>query len=297
MPKIEEVTPLVGDTPEESLAAADETPVVVEENKNEESVSAEAETPVEAEAKADGETAPEQETLTVQIGDAEQEKPDDSSTIREMRQKLREANRQLAEARHTQQLQRPQLGKEPQLEDFDYDVEKFKPAYTSWIKQKQGVEAEQERAKQQAQQQDMEWQQKVAAYGVSKGSLKVPDFDDAESVVADSLSVIQKAAIVKYAKNPALVIYALGKNLGTAQKLSKINDMVEFGIAIDRLEGQLKLTNKGGKTPPAPERKITGNASLQGGDKTLERLRAEAEKTGDISKVLKYKKEQAQKAA
>jgi len=52
----------------------------------------------------------------------------------------------------------------------------------------------------------------------------------------------------------------------------------------------LKVTNR--KAATAPERTInSGGGRLSGAiDSTLERLRAEALKTGDLSKVMEYKR-------
>jgi hypothetical protein len=50
-------------------------------------------------------------------------------------------------------------------------------------------------------------------------------------------------------------------------------------------------------TPPPPEKPVQGNGRLSGSsDATLERLRADAEKTGNYTKVIAYKKQLRAKA-
>ena len=51
------------------------------------------------------------------------------------------------------------------------------------------------------------------------------------------------------------------------------------------------------RKPPPPERSApAGNAPISGTtDSTLERLRADAERTGDFTKVIRYKQQQREK--
>jgi hypothetical protein len=65
---------------------------------------------------------------------------------------------------------------------------------------------------------------------------------------------------------------------------------VKFAFAVARLEKELKVTNR--RAAPAPERIVQGTGRASGTvDSTLERLRAEAEKTGNYTKVLQYKRQ------
>ena len=90
------------------------------------------------------------------------------------------------------------------------------------------------------------------------------------------------------ADNPALVVYALGKNPKKAQELASIKDPVKFAFAVAKLEKDLKVTNR--RAAPPPERVVSGTGRVSGAvDSTLERLREEASKSGDMTKVLAYK--------
>jgi hypothetical protein len=120
--------------------------------------------------------------------------------------------------------------------------------------------------------------------------MKAKDFDDAEDTVKDILNVTQQGIIVKGAENPEFVVYALGKNPKKAQELAQIDDPIDFAFAISKLESKLKIATK--KSAPPPEKTVKGTGRVSGSvDSTLERLRAEAEKTGDYSKVMKYKRQ------
>jgi hypothetical protein len=134
------------------------------------------------------------------------------------------------------------------------------------------------------------WKAKLDGYGRAKAELRVKDFEDAEAVAQELFNITQQGVMLQGADNPALVVYALGKNPKKAQELAAIKDPVKFAFAVAKLEKDLKVTNR--KQAPAPERVITGTARSSGAvDSTLERLREEAARTGNMSKVVAYKRQ------
>lgn len=243
----------------------------------------------------------EDETLVVTIGDEEPEEEQTAAPqwVKELRQKNREDQRKIreleAKLKEKEEPQKPVLGKKPTLEGFDYDSDKYETALEEWYEQKRAVEAEEAEAKNSQERQQQQWQEKLSAYEKKKGELKVSDYEDAESVILDSLNQTQQGIIVQGSDNPALVIYALGKNSKKVKELAEIKDPVQFAFAIAKLETQLKVSGR--KSPPPPEKTISGTAKSSGAiDSTLERLRKEAEKTGDFSKVHEYKRQKRQRA-
>lgn len=183
-----------------------------------------------------------------------------------------------------------ELGAKPTLRDYDYDDEKFEAAIEAWHDRKLKVSAQEaEKAKQNKAAQDA-WNAKVEAYNKARTALKVKDYDEVAANAGEVLNATQQGIIVAGSENPALVVYALGKNPKKAAELSKIQDPVQFAFAIAKLEGQLKVSSK--RTAPPPENVLTAGTGRSSGsvDSTLERLRAEAEKSGDYSKVIAYKK-------
>lgn len=241
-----------------------------------------------------------EEEVVVTIGDEEPEEKEPVAApewVRELRKNHREAQKRIREleAQVTGGEKKPEaLGKKPTLEDFDYDADKFELALTDWHEKRRNAEAEAERAAKEQEEAARTWQEKLASYGAAKTTLKVKDYDDAESAVLDMLDVTKQGIIVQGADNPALVVYAIGKNHAKLKELAEIKDPIKFAFAISKLEAQLKVQNK--KAPPAPEKPITGTGKISGSvDSTLERLRVEAEKTGDMSKVMAYKRQKKQK--
>lgn len=214
---------------------------------------------------------------------------------RELQRKVREyeAREQTAPA----QAAIPTLSAKPKLEDHDYDTDRYETALESWYKQKDAVESARRQQQQQAEEQQRTWQSKLDGYAKAKTELKVRDYEDAEATVQETLNVVQQGVVLQGAENPALVVYALGKNPKKAKELASISDPVKFAFAIAKLESQLKVTAT--RKPPPPERSApAGNAPISGTtDSVLERLRVDAERTGDMTKVIAYRRQQRAKQA
>lgn len=265
-----------------------------EETEAEEEISEE---PDESEEQQDDD----EDDVIVTIGDEEPPQEDDDEKapnwVRELRKSHRETARENRELKErlkaletSNEPQAVQLGKKPALEDFDYDTDKYEQELAAWYDRKRQVDEQAAQTKANEKAAAEAWQQKLNSYGEAKSKLKVKDFDDAEEVVLSSMNQTQQGIIIQGADNPALVVYALGKNGSRAKELASINDPVKFAFAVAKLEKDLKVRNR--KAPPPPEKKVSGTAPKSGSvDSTLERLRAEAEKTGNYSKVHQYKQQ------
>jgi hypothetical protein len=248
--------------------------------------------------------APEPEEVIVTIGDEPVPEPQDSAPapewVRELRRVNREREREIKELRDklaTKEATPPPAtdpGKKPTLEDHDYDTEAYELEITAWYERKRNADAEITRQLQTEQEQQKAWQAKLEGYGKAKAELRVSDYEEAEAVAQATFTVTQQSIIVAGAENPALLIYAMGRNPAKAKELAAITDPVKFTFAVAKLEAQLKVTPR--KAPPAPEKQIrsTGGVPMSGAvDSTLERLRDEAAKTGDMTKVMAYKRQKA----
>jgi hypothetical protein len=248
--------------------------------------------------------APEPDEVIVTIGDEPVPEPQETAPapewVRELRRVNREREREIKELRDklaAKEATPPPAtdpGKKPTLEDHDYDTEAYEREITAWYERKRNADAEITRQLQTEQEQQKAWQAKLEGYGKAKAELRVPDYEEAEAVAQTTFSVPQQSIIVAGAENPALLIYAMGKSPAKAKELAAITDPVKFTFAVAKLEAQLKITPR--KAPPAPEKQIRsiGGVPVSGAvDSTLERLRDEAAKTGDMTKVMAYKRQKA----
>jgi hypothetical protein len=217
--------------------------------------------------------------------------------VKELRKANREKEKRIREleAKLTQTTEKKPviLGPKPKLEDHDYDADRFEAALADWFDRKRVADVESQKIHQAEQAQKQAWQEKLDGYGKAKAELRVRDFEDAEAVAQELFNITQQGVVLQGADNPALVIYALGKNPKKATELAKIEDPVKFAFAVAKLEKELKVTNR--KAAPAPERMISSTGRVSGAvDSTLERLREEAARTGNMTKVIQYR---AQKRA
>ena len=280
----------------ETAEAGDQIEDVIDQ---EESQTEELDNEIEAVDSQEGEQPEvEDDEVVVSIGEASPPPEEETRApewVRELRKANREKERRIreleAKLQTTQTENKPVvLGVKPKLEDYDYDAEKFESALDEWHDRKRQHDLESERAMQAEQQQQQAWQAKLDAYSKAKAELKVKDYEDAEAIAQEVFNVTQQGIVLQGADNPALVIYALGKNAKKAKEIADIKDPVKFAFAVAKLEKELKVTNR--KAAPPPERTVRGTGPVSGSvDSTLERLRAEAEKTGNYTKVLQYKKQ------
>lgn len=256
-----------------------------------------AESPADDPAAQD--THEDENEVVITIGD--EKTPEDETHaapawVKELRKSHRELLREKKEletrlnALTTETKPAVQIGKKPTLEDFDYEAEKYETALAGWFDRKRQVDQEEQQRQDAMKKQEEAWQGTLANYGKLKAEVKVKDFAEAEAEVETVLNQTQRGIILQGADNPALVVYALGKNPAKAKELAAISDPVKYAFAIAKLEDKLKVTAR--KPATEPERVITGTGPKSGTvDSQLERLREEAAKTGDSSKVLAYKRQ------
>jgi hypothetical protein len=252
-------------------------------------------TPVEPEQQTEVQQEEDVVTIAGESPAPEEEEKQAPEWVRNLRKNYRELQREKRELEERLKAVSPATeqspvtpGKKPTLEDCDYDSDKFENELAGWFERKrQSEEAEAKyRAKQQEEQQT--WQKKLETYTQSKTGLKVSDFQDAEDTVLETLSVTQQGIILQGAQNPAVMVYALGKNPNKAKELAGITDPVQFAFAVAKLETQLSVQKK--QAPP-PEKRINGNGSLGTSNVQLDRLREEAARSGDFTKVIAFKKQ------
>lgn len=250
----------------------------------------------------------EDEEVVITIGEEEPPASNEEETnepapqwVKELRKSDREKAKRIRELE--QQLTASQPGKQapaemakPTLAGCDYDEDAYESKLTEWHANQAAIKAQQQEQADAEKKARDDWNARLAAYNTAKTGLKVDDYEGAEAVVLETLNQTQQAIIVNGAENPAHVIYALGKNPAKAKELASIKDPVKYAFAVAKLETQLKVTPR--KAPPAPERVVRGNAPAVGvTDSKLASLEAEADRTGDRSKVIAYRREQRRSQA
>jgi hypothetical protein len=260
---------------------------------------------------AQGQGAAEDDEVVITIGDEAPPAPSDDEIegkpapqwLKDLRKSDREKSkriRELEQAAVTREAAAApaaqSVGEKPTLESCDYDGEAYAEKLVAWNDRKRAADAQAETARQEQEAAQASWNARLTAYNTAKATLKVDDFDGAEHLVRETMSPVQQSVILNGADKPELLVYALGRNPAKAKELAAIKDPVKFAFAVAKLETQLKVAPR--KAPPAPERQVRGTAGgATGVDNTLARLEAEADRTGDRTKVAAYRREQRNKAA
>jgi hypothetical protein len=246
----------------------------------------------------DQEDEDDEDEVVISIG--EESPPQDEEVrapawVRELRKSNREKERKIreleAKLNTTATETKPvALVAKPTLESCDYDSDEYEQKLAAWYEHKREYDAAEANVAAQRDAESKAWQDKLDSYAKARASLKVRDYDEAEATALDTFDVTQQGIVLQGSDNPALLIYAIGKSAKRAKELAAITDPVKFAFAVAKLETQLKVTNRRAAT--APERTITTSGGRVSGsiDSQLERLRAEALKTGDLSKVMEYKR-------
>lgn len=204
-----------------------------------------------------------QEQIVVSIGDEPAPESDDNEPapvwVKKVRQRNRELEKELRETRKKLETvtapKEPEVGVKPTLEKFDYDTEKYEGALTSWYDRKKQADEKAAKQKEENEKADKAWHERLESYQEAKATFKADDFDEAEAVALESLNQTQQGIIVHGATDPALLVYALGKNEVKSKELGAIKDPVKFAFAIAKLEAQLKVSTK--KPATQPESKIS----------------------------------------
>lgn len=245
----------------------------------------------------------EDDEVVVQLGEvppASEASDSDTGVLSDLRKRYRETKREadalreeLAKVTAGQQPgAKPTLPDKPTLAAYDYDEEKWEQARDEWEAKRREVQAWEADQKTRADSAKAAAQKVLDRYDQSRASLKVKGYEDAEAEVWTHLTSVQKSLLIEGSANPAPIVYALFANPAELQRLAAIKNPVEFAWAASKLEDKVKVTTRT-KQKPAPDTPLrSGSASVATTSTAqLDKLRAEAARTGDLSKVVAYKRQ------
>jgi hypothetical protein len=217
----------------------------------------------------------------------------DSSTIRRLREQLREKTKRLREIETAApKPQAIEVGPKPTLAECNYDEDAYEAALDEWKTNKSKAEEQTAAIEEENRRAQESWSTDLNRYAEQKTRLaaEIPDYEEAESIVVSALNPMQQAVAVKAALNPAAFAYALSKSPAKLAELAKQQDPIKLAVMIAQMEATVKTTKR--KKGPAIDRPATGSGAMPGGsDKQLEKLEKEAERTGDRTKLINYRKE------
>lgn len=250
------------------------------------------------------------DSLSVVIGEEEEEEGEaddkkDPSLVRHLRKTVKDVSKREKNYKRELEEMKQRLSKYEQPDqidmtprqppklsdpDIDYDEEKLVTKTREFVAWEAKVEQQRKEQARREEEHKKTLQSMQENYNQSKASLGASDYKEAEDVVVESLNNDQQVNILRYANDPALLVYALGKNPERVEELAKIEDPGLFALALRDLESKVKPVKKQ-KLVPKPERKLTGAGKSATAKTTLEQLYEEADRTGDRSKIWAYKRQ------
>jgi len=222
--------------------------------------------------------------------------PDEEPHLaKKLRAEVRERNKRIKELEARLAPKPVDIGKKPDLwEDCEGDPDKFEADLLAWTERKrQAEQAERSQTEQQTTQQQA-FEKKNIAYRANAAKMGMRDIEKYEQSVIDSLGADYLGAIVRYADDPAKVVAGLGRNSHILDKIADESDPVIRLKLMFQLEKQMVIKRKGAAAPEAGTI-LKGTANVSGGDKALEKLEKDAERTGDRSKLIAYKANKGKK--
>jgi hypothetical protein len=249
--------------------------------------------PEQSDEQQDEEQSPEvndeesDETVVAFEGEEPEAEPE-NSTVRQMRQALREKDKRIKELEQSNAPKPIEVGEKPTLASCDYDEDKFAAELEAYKDREAAAKRQSESQAEQNRKANEAWQADVASFEQKKAALQFEDRDDVIDTAIGSLDLVQQAVVIKAASDPSIFLYALGKSEAKRAELAKIQDPIKLAAAVARMEGAVKVTTR---KAPNPDRPLSGSAKMPGdADKELEKLQKKALATGDRTELIRYQK-------
>lgn len=238
----------------------------------------------------------EEESVVVGFGDDTEddvEEVDNSGAMNTLRKAYRKSQKEVKELKKAQVKteELPALGAEPTLEDCDFDPEAYRDKLRAYDKEKRKHQELEQDVKSKEEARQKAWTDRLGEYEKGLAVFDEDVAEDAHDAVKAALSEEQQTYLVSgFGEQAATLVVGLGSDDTRLSELAKITDPLKFIIAATELKLAMKVTKRKPKT--SPETRVTGHGAGAVGDKTLEKLEKEADKTGDRSKIQAFHRAQ-----
>lgn len=227
--------------------------------------------------------------------EGEEGQAEDEGLPKHLRAEIRERDKRIRELERANQPAAIDPGPKPTLDDCEWDPDKYEAALLKWNDDTRKAEQAKQATTQATQTQQQEFERIRGKFFTQAATLGLKDPEAAINTVSAALSPQHAGFIMKYAKNPAVLMAALHKNPALLDSVANEPDEMKQLVILAQMEAKVKVTRKG---PPPPEAATIqrGSSPLSGSvDKTLAALEKTAERTGDRSKLIAYRAQLKQK--
>ena len=212
------------------------------------------------------------------------------SRIQELEEQLSQYKPKEPEPKQYVRLDKPNLS-DP---DIDYDEELYAEKYFAWKVQslQEEYEHNQQVAKEEAIVKSYQEQEDQARNRYKENSKNIDKtiLTNAENYVNEKFNEEQLYILLHKCKNTPLVVAALKANQKESEKLLNITDRIDFAVSILEFEKKLRVNQRPSKAPEGDTR-LSSNTRT-GVTKSLEQLEKEADRTGDRTAVINFKRQQ-----
>lgn len=236
------------------------------------------------------------------------DQPDDNDLVKILRAKAREQTRRALEAEARIQREAstrqappvPELGEKPTLEGCDWDPDKFETSLVAYNDRKTQIAAAERQAQEGSKDNNRRFEEVRAKHLRQAGALKsVENFDELEGKVSEAIGDNQLMGLAMMMLNDsARTFAAVGRNETALARLQAETDPV-LKVKMLRDWEDKNVTKR--KAPPPPEaptiQRSTAPVGRVNTSKDLEKLEAQAAKTGNRTPVIEYKRAQKAKEA
>ena len=189
----------------------------------------------------------------------------------------------------------PTLPNKPKLSDdnIDFDEEKFAEALQEWtlakIKHDEHTAKQENELRKRNEAAELKNRTSTETYTKNRIGIDETVINKAEEFVNKEFSNIQKTIILQKCVNAPRVVVALNANREKAKELLSIDDPIDFAFAIKELESKIKVKER---PRTSPETIIDSSTKVQPqhSKARLEQLEKEADRTGDRTILIAYKR-------
>jgi hypothetical protein len=144
------------------------------------------------------------ETIVAFEGEEPEAEPE-NSTVRQMRQALREKDKRIKELEQSSAPKPIEVGEKPTLASCDYDEDRFAEELEAFKDREAAAKRQSATQAEQSRKANEEWQADLGAFEQKKAALAFEDRDDAIDTATTSLDMVQQAVVVKAAARSGAV--------------------------------------------------------------------------------------------
>jgi hypothetical protein len=244
-----------------------------------------------------------EEVDVISWGDTAVAPEDETEGMRNLREALKREKQLRKDAEARVAPKADPVGDKPNMDDYWEKPEQFEVDLLAWNERKRQAGERETQAQAAARKQQERWEAQHRDLDAGYSELRAPGKDVARSTVEDQFPGEQFAYLVKAAgKNAPAFVLALGSASDKREELKSLaadGSWAEFIATAAVMAKEVNVQRRKPTTAPDQNhaaRGASGLGSAGSAEKRLAALEAEADRTGDRSKVIAFKRAQKEQS-